>query len=219
MPKSFLTIVLTCTFFGCAHSSRNMYGTTARYSYDERAWMAGTKERRWLFRNPLSGCVLRCRSDVERWSWVNAALSHAKNKDDGAPLTALAATFPIAIPGMILLLPAYGLSEALKAPSARSRRAQAEEARKKGALEEAANLYAMAVATGDNSAGEPLAQVLVQLGHESEAVRARSMMVCSGADLGDAGWQRVESWLQEHGRTLPECSDTSTQPIAISWED
>ena len=163
--------------------------------------------------------MLRCRSDVERWSALNATLSHATNKDDGAILTATAATFPLALPAFLLFLPTYGLSEALKGPSASSRRSHGDELRKKGALEEAANSYRLAVAQGDRSAAEPLAEVLIQLGREKEAAEARQMLVCSGGHLGDSQWERIESWLAAHGSTFRECTDSSREPLAISWEE
>jgi hypothetical protein len=167
----------------------------------------------------VTGCVLRCRSDVERWSALNATLSHATNKDDGAILTATAATFPLALPAFLLFLPTYGVSEALKGPSASSRRSHGDELRKKGALEEAANSYRLAVAQGDRSAAEPLAEVLIQLGREKEAAEARQMLVCSGGHLGDSQWERIESWLAAHGSTFRECTDSSREPLAISWEE
>lgn len=82
-----------------------------------------------------------------------------------------------------------------------------------------ANSYRLAVAQGDKSAGEPLAEVLIQLGREKEAVEARQMLVCCGARLGDSQWQRIESWLGAQGSAVGECPDPSREPLAIPWED
>jgi hypothetical protein len=90
---------------GCAHSSRKLYGGTARYSSADHAWVAQQGENRWTFRDPVSGCALQCRADVARWNKVNAQRSHADKQDRGAPGTAALATLPLAIPAVILFLP------------------------------------------------------------------------------------------------------------------
>jgi hypothetical protein len=203
---------------GCAHSSRGMYGQEARYSSDHHGWIAGGKDY-WAFSNPMTGCILRCRADVERWAAVNAAASHVRNQDQGAPNTGLISTLPLSVPAAVLLLPGVLVSKAVQGPKALDRRARGDAARLGKRLDEAAHWYALAVAQGDASALEPLAQVFLEAGREREAVEARRALVCLGPALGAAEWDRVEEWLREKGTEVPRCADDSKAPLAIPWED
>lgn len=211
--------LIGCLAAACAHSSREMYGGTARYSADDHAWVAEQDAKRWIFRDPVTGCALQCRADVERWVKVNVSLSHTVNKNDGAIGTGMLVTLPLALPALLLFLPTLGVTAALKAPSAQAHHSRGDEARKRGASNEAGESYLLALVNGDKSAAEPLAQLWLEQGRNEDALRARQMLLCAGSHLGEAHWNRVESWLRSQGSTIPQCSDSSREPIPIPWED
>ncbi len=219
MHRGTVLLLSASVAVGCAHSSRKLYGPMARYSGADRCWVAQQGPDRWIFTDPLTGCVLRCRSDVVRWSKVNASRSHSENKNAGASGTAVLATLPLAVPAALLFLPTYAVSRALKAPSASSHHAHGDEARNRGELDEAAESYLRAIANGDNSATESLAEVWLEQGKIQDATRARRLLLCFGGSLGDAKWSQIESWLISQGTPVPECEDNSKEPVPISWED
>jgi hypothetical protein len=214
-----LVALIALSMAACAHSSRKLYGDAARYSADDHAWVAENGSNRWVFRDPLTGCALQCRSDVQRWNRIAATRSHDVNKRDGAGLTAMLVTLPLTLPAVILILPAFPIAKALEPPSAQAYRSRADEARERGALDEAAESYLRAVASGDASAAEPLAQVWVEQGRTEDALRARRMLLCKSARLGEAQWNSLESWMRSQGGIIPECTDQSKEPVAIAWDD
>jgi hypothetical protein len=128
-------------------------------------------------------------------------------------------TLPLSLPVGILALPVYGIGKALEPPSAEAYRSRADEARERGALDDAAEFYLLAVASGDTSAAEPLAQVWIEQGRNEDAVRARWTLLCRSARLGQFEWNSIESWMRSQGKSTPECSDPSKEPVRIAWDD
>lgn len=219
MRNGLVVTLIALSTAACAHSSRKLYGGMARYSADDHAWIAERASNRWVFRDPLTGCALQCRSDVQRWNRTAAIQSHDVNKREGAHSTAMLVTLPLTLPVVILALPFYGIGKALEPPSAQAYRSRADEARERGALDEAAESYLVAVASGDTSAAEPLAQVWIEQGRNEDAVRARWTLLCRSARLGEFEWSSIESWMRSQGKSTPECSDPSKEPVRIAWED
>lgn len=203
---------------GCAHSSKKMYGELARYDRGERAWVVH-QDSTWHLRNPVTGCVLRCRADVERYAALNAAASHAANQRSAATNTGMVATLPLSVPAAILILPAIGISSAVDGPKTKERVAKGDEARARKAYDEAIDWYSLAIFEGDKSAGVSLAEVLVLAGREDAAAEVDRMLVCCGANLGADKWHDLEEFLASRGTPVSRCDDESKEPLSFRWED
>jgi hypothetical protein len=97
------------------------------------------------------------------------------------------------------------------------RASRGDAALKIGDKQQAADEYLMAVACGDRSAADPLADVWIEQGRNADAVLARQALTCAGVDLGDAQWARVEKWLADQGAPVAPCADDSKEPVEIPW--
>lgn len=203
----------------CAASSRERYGPVALFDPNEQAWVAqGQGKLRFVLRHPLSGCVLRCREDVERWKGFNVEASRLVNKNGAAMPHGMLITLPLSAPGIILMVPAAVIAQALAISSADLRKA-ADAARKAGPPGEAIDRYLQAFWAGDNTAGEVLAELFLEQGRTEDAALARRQSVCRGARLGEAAWAQVAAWLKAQGQPLGACQDSSRAPVELPWVD
>ncbi len=217
-----LLVLLAAVDAGCAHSSRDLYRPTAWYSVKDRAWIAqkDPKQPKWTFHDPISNCVIRCRSDLEKWAAVTASCSRAYNKETGKMSSGFLVTLPLALPGALLVLPWVGVAAALSEPSAKAHRERGDEARKRLALDEATSEYFLALWRGDHAALESIAQIFIEQGRTADALQVRKLLVCTGGLAADSEWNRVESWLKEQGAAVPSCAgEDSRAPLEVPWVD
>ncbi len=170
-----------------ARAVLRLHRVLAQLVRDDRAlfgrqaeWIAQTApgKPRWIFLDPLTGCALRCRDDVQRDLDANAAWSRAANENNGDAQfrTAALITLPFTAAAMVLALPAIGVKAALGGPTASEHRARAAAARKRGALGEAVDEYFLAWQLGDREVLQQLAQIWVEQGAIPEAKQARLLL-------------------------------------------
>ena len=215
-----LTFVLvSLVVAGCAASSRQRYGSSANHDPKYRAWTAEGEKHAWVLRSPLSNCALRCRADVVTWGQINADRSRGANLKASAAVNAAAITFPLALPGFILVAPTVGVSLLFGDSPAAKHRAAGDAAVARHALDEAAQAYLEAVIRGDVWALELLAQVWVQQGRLADAVQARRTLQCHAPNLPDQEWTRIETWLGQQQPVPLPCQDTSHEPVEMPWLD
>ncbi len=205
-------------FFGCASSSRHLYGSRATYFEPERRWKAANGAASWVLEDPVTGCALRCRTEVDRWKSIEAERARVYQESAGTSKTAVAVTLPLSAPALLLLLPTFGLSAvfARETPAIRFR-AEAEAAEQRGSMDEAADDYLLAFLRGDIVAAEALAHIRQQQGLLSEAIRVRRQLVCRGGPLGAEAWTKIEAWLAEQGAPVEPCHDPSREPVEMPW--
>ncbi len=208
-----------------------MYGETAAWSNEAHAWVAALdpetiRARRirdpkaWIFRDPLTGCALRCRADVQRWMQANARASAWRNHDQDTEVrTGMALTWPLAVPGVALLLPSLAIGVALRPESADAWFARGEHAIAEGRLDEAASEFLAAAQLGMPLGLERAAAIWEQQGRLDDALRARRQLVCQGLFWTEEDWTRVESWLRDHGQPIAACKEPDFSPLAVPWED
>ncbi len=215
-PSLLLCCAMLC--FGCSTSSRARYGTRAVYEQAERSWRTHGPRQDWLFTDPLTGCVLRCRADVEKSKPIAARQARATREVEGQQAKAYALTIPFVVPAAFLILPALGVYQGLTDdhPAARFHK-RGDEAVQREALDEAADAYTLAFNLGDVVAGDIVARIRIFQGRTAEAVRVRQALICRGGRLGSVAWQEVESWLAEQGSPVPACADRATHPVDIRW--
>lgn len=144
-------------------------------------------------------------------------MSRSVNNDAGAAPTAILTTLPLTIPGLILVMPMYGVSLALKDGPASVHRVRGDAARNRGDMQEAVEEYSLAVWRGEKSALDPLSEVWLEQGRTTNASYARRLLVCASGNLGADKWTRLEKWLAENNAPVASCKDDSTTPVQISW--